>query len=61
MKRFVGILLFVSITVFCVSCGDDETTVALCNCAPDQYCVYDTCYDTDDTVIPAPEEIGSSK
>ena len=38
------------------ACGDDEEKITLCGCSPDQYCVDDTCYDTDGNVVPAPDE-----
>ena len=37
-------------------CSDDEGSVPICDCEPDQYCVDDKCYDTDETIAPAPVE-----
>ena len=61
MKRLGCIILFILIACLLVSCSDEETTIELCNCSPDQYCVNEVCYDTDDTIVPAPDETDHSK
>lgn len=38
------------------ACSDDESSVSVCECEPDEYCIDDECYATDSTIAPAPEE-----
>lgn len=55
--KYFSALLFLILTCALSACSDDETSVALCECEPDEYCVDDTCYKTDASIAPAPDDI----
>ncbi|MBO4349865.1 MAG: hypothetical protein J6A01_02840 [Proteobacteria bacterium] len=38
------------------ACSDEETSISMCDCEPDEYCVDDECVKTNSEVAPAPLE-----
>ena|GEM_PF-6057408 len=38
------------------ACSDEETSISMCDCEPDEYCVDDECIKTNPDVAPAPPE-----
>ena len=53
MKKLFALLL---LAVLIVACSDDETSISMCECEPDEYCVDDECFKNDSDVAPAPLE-----
>lgn len=51
--KFCWTSLFVFLILFAAACSDDSS-ITLCGCEPDEYCVQDECHATDGTVRPAP-------
>lgn len=49
--RYILISLYI---LFVLSSCSDESTIGLCGCEPDEYCVDDECHATDGSVRPAP-------
>lgn len=50
----VRVLCFV-LMALCLSssCGGD-TSISMCNCQPDEYCIDDECFSTNEGILPTP-------
>ncbi|MBS7380111.1 MAG: hypothetical protein KIG72_02445 [Bradymonadales bacterium] len=57
--KFYYFPLFLYVLLVFAACSDDSS-IALCGCEPDEYCVDDECHATDGSVRPAPLPQNSS-
>lgn len=53
MNKKIFPLSFLLLFSILTACSDD-TSIPLCGCEPDEYCIDDECYATDGSVRPAP-------
>lgn len=54
MKPLFAIAIL--LTVLFAACSEEGTSIPICDCEPDEYCVDDKCIQTNPDVAPAPIE-----
>ena len=57
MKRIHRLFAAALLAAATLAACSDETTISMCECEPDEYCVDDECRPTKSNIAPAPDEI----